>query len=406
MKSPIYIKYAWLLLAAALPAQNPSYVNINRIINSIADEQNVEPGSWEWLQGGVAAFSGQTGEHSSYGWRHHHKVFPDYIRAVIANYGHRRTYYLNAPMRQYGYEIGGRPVGWEPELPGDLENGMGAYITSTGIVAVSGPEVEHFWLDPLFAVMDSPPVEVKALGRKYPSTELAKIMASLQIQSMLGQIRQSPGEIYPWTYGDRSNSRIIDTIVQGTKRSIITFAQDVKTSLDFIELCLKEYERAPGIGENNRNPIEGMFHVNTFNSLHWLLPVFYDTWSITPPGPQKDRLYAIVRRWSQWCLDLEETVPGRGFDMSGFYVPEEGFQITPNGKPVESIKSLLDPNNITFDNGLSWELWAFRACAVAAEVLQHPTMIQARDTLKAKLTGANPSWLVGYDRRYINPVLP
>ena len=85
-----------------------TWTNLNPLFNGIADQQGVEPGSWDWLRGGVAANSGSPGEHSSFGWRHHHLVNDRYARWVIANYGHRRTYYQGAPVRAWK-AVGGEP---------------------------------------------------------------------------------------------------------------------------------------------------------------------------------------------------------------------------------------------------------------------------------------------------------
>lgn len=378
------------------PAPAAGYTNLNRVLNTIANEQGIEPGSWPWLQAGPAPWSGQSGEHASFGWNHSHLVTPDWIRAVIANYGHRRTYYDNAPNRQYGYAEGGRPKGWKPEMPGDNPDGSCSYLTSSGIVTVSGPEVEHFCLGPLFAVIDAKPIDVEALGQKFPSTDLAKIMVTLQVRSLMGQIRDMDGDPYPWGYGDRGNSRILDTWLQALKRNLVE-RDDVETGLAFItDVLLPFYERAPGISKFGTAPA-GMFPVGCFNGLYWLLPVFYDATQILS-GPVVQRFQAIVERWSQWALELEQAVPGRGFDMSRFYVDEAKFTRTADGKPRDSIADLLEPANIVFD--LGWEVWAYRACSVAALVRPAPSLADARGALLRK-HGLDPSkrkWIVRPDR--------
>jgi len=378
-----------------------AYVNLNSVLNRIADEQGVEPGSWEWLLGGVAAYSGQSGSHSSYGWNHTAKVNPDYVRGVVANYGHRRTYYQDAPVRQFGYAAGGRPKPWSPELPGDLPTGEATYFTSRGLVVVSGPEVEHFWLDPLWALMDSPAVDVTVLGGQLPSTLVAKVIATLQVRSLVGQIRSEPAKVHQVQFNDRANSRIVDTVFQAAKRGAIE-QFDADSANDWIaNVLLPHYEKPPGIGAFGKAP-EGLFPVGCFNGLYWLLPVFYDAWKLTPDGsPLKDRFGALVARWSQWSLDLEETVPGRGFDMSRFYVDKQAFVDDPT-VPLASIKSLLTTGNIQFDPDLTWEIWAYRACEVAAEVTGSPVLAAAATKLFAKHGAApgNKVWMVGPDRDY------
>jgi hypothetical protein len=381
------------------PDLAPSWHQHNSLFNRIADMQGVEPGSWEWLLGGVAAWSGQSGEHASYGWRHHHKVTPDYVRAVIANYGHRRTYYSNAPFRGFGYADGGRPKGWTPELPGDNPDGSCDYLTSKGVVTVSGPEAEHFWLDPLWALVDSPAVKVATPWGPQSSQVLAGVMATMQVRSIMGAIRDpSTGQPYPWGYGDRANSRILDTWLQAAKRRAMD-ADDAVTGYQFIvNVLLPHYEAAPGIGAFGTAPSPSLFPVGTFNSLYWLLPVFHDATQILPNPKLKERFQAIVNRYSQWALELEETVPGRGFDMSRFYVDRAAF--TGAGKPLASIKPLLNPKNIVFD--LGWELWSFRACSVAAKVTGSPVLKAAEQALLRK-HGADinkKKWLAASDRSY------
>ena len=373
----------------------------NSSMNAIADKQGIEPGSWEWLLGGPAAFSGSSGAQESYGWNHRYKMSPTYVKQVIANYGHRRTYYSNAPYRGFGYNAGGRPLGWTPEIPGDKPDGTCDYLTSKGLVTVSGPDAEHFWLDPLWALNDSPNVPVNTQGGVMQSRSLSGIMATLQVRSIMGQIRDpSSGKPYPWGYGDRANSRILDTWLQAAKRGAIE-AADINTGYQFIvNVLLPHYEVAPGIGEFGNPPSPNLFSVGTFNSLYWLLPVFHDATQILPNPLLKARFQAIVDRWSQWALDLEETVPGRGFDMSKFYVDRNALMNTANGKPLNTIKPLLNANNIVFD--LGWEVWSFRGCSTAAKVGGSTTLKLAEQKL-IQAHGAqinNKKWIVNSDREY------
>lgn len=371
----------------------------NSAMNAIANAQRIEPGAWEWLLGGPAANSGQSGEQQSYGWRHHHKMSPAYVKQVIANYGHRRTYYSKAPFRGFGYTMGGRPLGWTPEIPGDKPDGTCDYLTKAGFVQVSGPDAEHFWIDPLWALNDSPNVPVDTPWGPQQSKSLSGIFATLQLRSIMGQIRDpSSGKPYPWGYGDRANSRILDTWLQAAKRGAIE-SQDITTGYQFIvNVLLPHYEAAPGIGEFGTPPSPNLFSVGTFNSLYWLLPVFHDATQVLPNPMLKARFQAIVDRWSQWALDLETTVPGRGFDMSKFYVDRAAFMNVE--KPLNTIKPLLEANNIVFD--LGWEVWSFRGCSVAAKVTGSPALKAAEQRLIQR-HGAElnrKQWIVNADREY------
>lgn len=407
------VRFAFLLALIACSAEPPvvreqvltaptaaTWTNLNPTINFVADEQGVVPGSWPWLLGGVAAFSGQTGAHSSYGWRHHWKVAQQglpYVRSVIANYGHRRVYYDGAVLRGFGYYMGGRPrPGWVPEQPGDLADGRATYLTPTGLVYVSGPEVEHFWLDPLWALVDSPGYQVQVFGAPFPADGLARILATLQVRSLLGQIRATPSSVFPWGYGDRGNARILDTITQASLRGCIQ-GSDVPAANEFIDtVLLPFYEKAPGIGLKPSNR-PGKVRVMTFNGMAWLLPIFYDAWRLDRGSPRKARLWAIIQRWSQWYLDLETVVPGRAFNMAAFYAPgAETFYTAP--APVASLAGLVTEEDCEYD-GLTWEHWGYRACAVAAAVTRSPVLENARDVLAKRHLAKHPEWIVDKDRQ-------
>ena len=383
------------MLTTTASAGGAGFQNLNPTINQIADAQGVRPGSPEWLAAGPAAYSGQTGSHGSYGWRHHHRVDRDFIRAAIANYGHRRTYYDSAPTRQFGYEAGGRPTGWMPESPGDQPDG--SWITPDG-VRITGPEVEHFWLDPLWAIVDSLPVDIDSPLGSLPSDRVARVLATFQVASLIGQIRYTPTSVYPWGYGDRANARIIDTIVQAAQRGCI-HQRDVPSALEFIEsVALPFYEKAPGISTTTRGEQRpGKVRVMTYNGLMWLLPTFYDAWQAWPEGSTRARLEAVVRRWSRWCLDLESAAPGRGFALTAFHAPTDGF--VRSGPPVDTLEGLVTEADMEFGL-INWERWGYRAAAVAAEILDS-------DSLRAAVTGirerhtASTRWLIGVNRQLV-----
>lgn len=387
--------------AESLPAPGP--ISRNALFNLIADEQGVPVGSWDWLQGGVAAFSGQSGQHASYGWTHVHKIDEDYVRSVIANYGHRPTFYDNALHRRYGYDIGGRPVGYKPSEPGDNANGSKSYLVNGQLVEVSGPEVEHFWLEPLWEVIDAPRFEVDALGTKQDSRDIARVIATYQMRSLIGQIRDpnSPDGLdpFPWGYGDRGNSRIISSIIEAAKRGCIEKV-DADTAWRFIvNVALPFYERAPGVSKFGAAPA-GKRSVGCFNGIYWLLPVFWDA-AMFLPQPFAERFFKLCLRLSQWALDLESQYPGRGFNMSRFYVNALAFESSP--EPVATLQGQGLNVEAQFDEGLAWETWAFRAACVAAEVLQSETLADAANGILQR-RGGNPDnrvWLTGADR---NPI--
>lgn len=398
------------LLTTADAAPTP-WTNINPVINGVGNAQGVEPGTWPWIEAGPAAYSGSAGSQASYGWRHHHKVTPAYIRAAIANMAHRPSYYLNAPFRSFPYGSAGRPIGWFPVEANDLPSGEKLYINSLGDdVKVSGPDAEHFWVTPLHAVFDSPPIMVNVGGgHQRPSTAIAALLLKLQAASVVGMIRDKSGgtsqKPYPWAYGDRANSRILSTIIEAVKRGCLDQA-DVPTAVYWMrDVLLPWYEATPGISFFNLQPVPANhWSIGCFNGLYWLLPTFYDAAMLFLSSPVTkdlgDRFMVCVQRWSQWALDLEEVVPGRGFNMAQVFLPRKEFR---TGGPLASIKALItDPQmQIRFD-GITWETWSFRACSVATAVTGSPVLQKARDGILNR-RGKDPSnkvWLVNADGSY------
>lgn len=391
-------------------AAPPPWTNLNPIINRLADAQNVEPGSGPWMGAGPAPFSGSAGSQASYGWRHDHKIDDRYIRAVIANYGHRPSYYLGAPFRSFPYGSAGRPKGWSPVEWNDLPSGEKFYLRSNGdVVNVSGPDAEHFWCTPLYAVFDSAPISVfiGPSSKEFPSTTVAALLIKLQAASVVGMIRDSSGgtsqQPYPWAYGDRANSRILSTIVEAIKRNCLPPSDAATATLWIRDVLLPWYERTPGISFFNLQPIPANhWSIGCFNGLYWCLPVFYDAMKCFAASPVTDflavRFKAIVDRWSQWALDLEEFVPNKGFSMAQVFLPRKEFK---TGGPLDTIKPLLlDPAvQIRFDAySATWETWSYRAASVAAKMTGSPVLQMAADGILARRNQpSNQPWLVDAD---------
>lgn len=384
----------------------PKIVNLNPIINQMADAQGHEPGSWNWMLAGMAAFSGSSGQQSSYGWRHTHKLTPDYIRAVLANYGHRRSYYQNAPFRQFNYEAAGRPHGWKPESPGDMADGSTTYLTSSGPVRVTGPDAEHLWLTPLFALIDDPnPILVETgLGNKLPSNLIAKFLATLLVSSAVGMVRDNRTtdgiQPYPWTYGDRATGRLLHTIIEGYKRGCLA-NEDIPTAALYIrDIALVFYEKSPGI-HTFGEPRGGRFPMGLFNGLHWIVPVCYDAAQILRQSGLNswaDRYMALVTRWSQWMVDMNEVLPLECFRADRLFIDPEWQK---EEGPVESIKPFIRPEDFLFS--FDFTPWAFRAVDIAATVSGDAKLIESRDLIidQYKSDSNKQGWMVGADGEYI-----
>ena len=394
------------VIGIAAGSSAPALVNWNPIANAMANAQGVEVGTWSWMLGGIAPFSGSSGSQSSYGWRHTHKLTPHYIRSVLANYGHRRSYYSNAPYRQFGYEAAGRPHGWTPESPGDMPDGSAVYMASNGPVTVTGPDAEHFWLTPLFALIDDPsPILVETgLGNKLPSNMVAKWLATMLVSSAVGMVRDRDGDgvqPYPWTYGDRATSRLLHTIIEGQKRGCL-LNEDVSTAAFFIrDIVLAFYEKAPGIHSFGA-PRGGRFPMGLFNGLDWIIPACYDAANhletINGLGDWSDRYKALVSRWSQWMVDMNETLPLECFRADRVFVDNA---FTQGDAPVASIKNLIREEDFLFS--FDFLPWAFRAVDIAATVTGNAKLKESRDAIISQY-GTDPNariWMVGADGEYV-----
>ena len=410
-----------VLALATEPAVQPSTVvqigdeaaperpaNWNPLVNAMADAQGVPAGSWGWMLAGPAAFAGSSGEQASYGWRHTHKLTPSYIRAVLANYGHRRSYYLAAPFRQFGYEAAGRPHGWAPESPGDMPDGTTTYWTDAGPVRVTGPDAEHLWLTPLFALIDDPnPIDVATgLGNTLPSNLVARFLATLQVSSAVGMVRDNRNgpdgqQPFPWTYGDRATGRLLHTIIEGFRRGCL-LPEDTTTAAIYIrDIALAFYERSPGI-HTFGSPRDGRFPMGLFNGLHWIVPVAYDTAHVLREHGLADwsaRYMALVTRWSQWMVDMHEILPHECFRADRVFL-DPAFDPGDGDAPAGSIKPFIRAQD--FLMSFDFAPWAFRAVDIAAKVTGNAGLAEARDAIEAAYRGdqGKRQWLVRADGEY------
>lgn len=397
--------------------------NYNPLFNGIGNQLGIEAGSWDWLRGGPAPNSGSAGEQSSYGWRRDHMLAthgPDYVRWVLANYLHRPIYYNDEPRRIYGspgaagYQKAGRPLNWRPEEPNELSNGAQAYFNTSQakVIEVSGPDVQHAWFTPLWATLDSPAVTLSVYGNSWSSHDLAIVTARMHMRSLMGQIRaDESGTPYPWGYADRGNVRIIDAMLQALKHRCIE-EPELHTGQQFLlNVALPEYEKPPGI--INFGGSTPWFRIGCFNSLFWLIPVFYDAWQFMKGTVTGERCEDLVRRWCQWAVDLNEVTKGWGFDATWFEVDEAQISAGQQAKgptwsglyvePLPSIKDLIDPNRVHFDPKLTWDHWAYRACAITAGLTGDPGVIAVEKRIRSRYAGveSKKQWMVGADREYV-----
>lgn len=340
-------------------------ISVNNMIGKIGLAQGVEIGSKAYLAGGSPPFSGQTGGHMSYGWRHDFKLSSQWIRAVLANYGSRPCYYLDAPLRESGYRIGGRPVGWTPEDPEDLSNGERAYVTSKGLVRVSGPDLQHFWLDPLWAIIDDADDNMLVpihTGETVPAHYVARIMAQLLTDSLAGMVNHHGR----WSAGGRPAARIIDTFNQAGKRGCVT-PQAALVVVDWLDkVALPFWEKAPGVRE-----VKGSGYCNWYHECGWmLLPVYEAEQLSTNLDPALDlpnRLMFIRERIAQWMLDIDR--------IAGGDARWEQLRITPemkqgvDGEPPMSLDGIIKASDLR--GQWSYTLWSVTAADIARRT--HPS---------------------------------
>lgn len=382
-------------------------MNLNKLFNDVADEQGIEPGSSAWIDGGIMPYSGTTGGQPSYGWKHSHKLSANWVKAVVANYAHRRAYYADLTIipRKTGYEDGGRPCSYTPELPGDQLGGETLYITSKSVVKVTGPDILHFQLSPLFALFDSgSDYEVMVQGKLRPASFAASVLIRFLLKSLAGMLTQPNGKVATYVFGDRGSSTIMGATVEAAKRDLVD-QQDLNRIYEYIDkTMLPFFDKAPGLTLNEKPKlIDGMQNTQAYNGLYWLLPRFYDAMVFAPEGAFKEHVKAIVTRWSQNIEDMEVLVPGQG-------VNAHSVTLTPaviagdNGKPLPTWKGYLTAENIKIEAGGSdWSLWGLRAQFVAAKVLNSEILKKSSGALaaKQKAKGADKAWLVDAEGDYL-----
>lgn len=371
-------------------------INLNPVFNAIADEQEIEVGSPEWVSGGLHVYGGQTGSHPAYGWKHDHLMNETYPRRVIANYGHHRCWYeINQPGeidKRYplGYEIAGRPMGWKPEDSLDLPNGQVAYLTSKGIMKVCGPDILHFHLGPLFTVYDMNPM-VKAQGKMIPGKLLAEWMIKYLMSCLAGEIR---GGNFSASV-DRGNANILHASYHAFKRNLL-LDDDKLTIHDWlINHCLPFYESGAGHGIEAKTAEAGKYKLQIYNGLYWVLPALYDLWVSFPEAPLKDRIGKVVLRQCQWMKDLQSVAPS--LNVNQIYIPEE---VAKGETPPESLAGYLSIESFV-KGSTDWSLWGFRAAKISAKVLGSAELEATCSEIFEKFNKpVNRQWLVDAEGNY------
>ena len=370
--------------------------SLNRLFGAIATSQGVQIGSKEWLAAGPPAFSGQTGGHNSYGWRHDFKVTDGYCRAAISNYASRPSFYEDAPERHLGYYKGGRPIGWVPEEYDDTPRGDRAYLVPPGkAVLVSGPDMQHFWLDPLWAVMDAADETLLVKhpdGSSWPAAWMASVVARLLVKSLAGMVRA----YMPYIAGGRATARVIDTFVQAGKRNLVD-EEDAQLFLDWLDRYgLPQMERAPGVQE-----VKGSGRCNWYQQCGWmLLPLWELEAGLDAIGNANlgDRVVEIRHRIGQWALDIDALVPGSASKWEQLTITAD-MRKGLDGKPLPSLAGVIAQSDLRAP--YSYSLWSVAAMDVVRA--DHPGEAAEKlygDTVDAT-KGGDKVWRVDRNREWI-----
>lgn len=375
-------------------------MNLNPIYTPLASIQGVVIGSDEWAKAGLHASSHQTGGHGAYGWQHRHRVDQRFASAALSNYLARPDKYAGEPLRHLAYKIAGRPVGWSPEHPDDLASGERAYKTQLGRVLVTGIDLQHFALEPLWAIIDDGDgLEVQASFGPVPAQEAARVVAGHLMASLLGQANaMSPDYI-----GGRALFRVMDNFVQAFKRDAFQRPrQDAQAFLAWIDSKgLPALEKAPGV-----HPIlgKGGGYCNIYQSISWMLtPVHelaegFKALGLDAPAA---RLGKIRRRLSQYLLDIE-TIKG-GDAKWGELIITDAMRTGEGGKPLETLIGAVQPSDIGGDP--FYRLWAVMAADICADTLKTQEAEEFRDRVRSKAQAqakpADKVWLVDRNREYL-----
>lgn len=377
-------------------------MNLNPIFNRLASIQGVVIGSKEWADAGLHVKSHQTGGHGAYGWQHKHRVDQAFCSAALSNYLSRPVFYLDEPLREVGYLNGGRPKGWVwgTEDVNDLPDGELRYQTQLGYVDVTGIDLQHFAIDPLWAVIDhGGPYTAETAFGPIPANEAAHAVVRQLISSLLGEARN----VSPDYAGGRTLFRVLDNFVQAYKRQAFESPRrDIQDFLGWIDsVGLPHLEQAPGVHEVIG---KGGGYCNIYQSISWMLTPVHEIAegfaSIGLDSPAK-RFAAIRERLSQYLLDIE-TIKG-GDAKWGELKITDSMRAGDGGKPLSTLVGAVSADDV--GGQPYFRLWAVMAADICAHTLNTPEAEAFRDRVQGKaMAQAKPAdkvWLVDRNREYL-----
>lgn len=281
--------------------------SLNHYYRKLAMAQGpLQPALWV-----LPAFSGQTGYSHSYGWRSDHLVTAEWARLVIQCYAARPAYYDNEPVRESGYFLGCRPLGWltSAKTIGDYMGNPDGSQDVEGVTA-SGPDAEHFPLSPLTAIADSKGIALKLPnGQAVFAQEIAADLLRRLSAAHAGMFRKLDGSVTGEVLSARVATYVLRTLVDCGKRGLLAPA-DAATLRDYIHgTMLPAWEDGISTGKGGINVVYN-------GELGWTTPALYDYIRALPAQerikPVPVRLWHVLEGWCKRLALLEYLKPGLG----------------------------------------------------------------------------------------------
>jgi hypothetical protein len=366
--------------AQSLPPAPADPLSLNPVFRTLALSQGIVVGSPEWVGGGLESFSGATGSHAAYGWRHDHLLTAAWARAVISNYAARPGFYQAAPARESGYYIGSRPNGWVMDEPNSNPDGS----QNVGTEEVSGPDLEHFPLSPLFTVARSSGLVVTTpSGGLAPADLVARTMIRYLMADHAGMMRKSDGSLSAYVCSDRAARYFVGNLAEAIQLGCIDPA-DAATMNDYVrQRLLPHWTALP----DNDSAKGGDLQI--YNGVCWAVPALYELLLVTPPGPYRQEIFAALKVQCSKLALFVALVPGHACEIDNV---KTWYGLTPSGITI-----------IDFEGP-----WEIRSMLVAGIVLGLPACTNEAMTELSHWVNdkSQLAWLVDPAGNYLVPWSP
>lgn len=391
---------------------------------AIAQGPDVAPGSPLALQWDTPPYSGTTGGHPPYGYRHKHKLQPlspdarqQAIRAILAGSCARHCAYTGpaALVRSGGYDRAMRPLSWAgPELANDTPGGGALWMFDGKPVVYTGKDEQHDW-----SMLDD--VALHYAGTVVPflpgipgeDTRDAAVVAHTRIiveAAGLAGIARQPYylEFHPEVGGssDRGFAIMVGELVRAYSLAALPDGEDQAAALAIIKATSNFYNRAPGVGLNDKTvtaqppiPQGAVYFCPTHAAMS--AAARYDAAVAIGLGdpPLAAKLREECKRLGRWAAD--SLFPDGRMPWVVTLSPEA---LAGNGgAPWPTLAPLLRPGDRR-DAGFDAAAWAYRGIQ-AAGALGDPVCASAAARILQAWAGdqASWSWLVTADWKYAAP---